>query len=525
MLWLLFIVVYVAAALIAVYGVIKYTSIEAGHLRKYMLRVKTSVSRFILLTRVLKLLLVKPATVLAVASLTLIILVPATSASHVYTWVIEEVRNPVDNYAVHVEFTGMVKREAVVSVLNNYLRSSAKSYTSYLRVVLDKPLNFTIGEDLAYVVIGVDGEVLNELTGSRNISGCLLCKEGMKGEVFVVKGFKLLCVDQTVLTESSLINDEPLLPVQAYLGVKPVLPPAKNVVVLNRADALRIINASYDAVTDVVVLLYDYVPPSTLYSIIDELGASLKNLKYYLGNNTVLAYSVVPLPTGNSVITAIIASVLASVIIISIYTSLLPEIKVLYDRLAVQGSPPWNITLIIVALTTTTIFGVGVTEAALIYCTYGGVSAFTSLITLFIVWASVTAYLNKKSKPKSLLTDVYVPVTRRYELAIKDSKYNVSELASTVCELIKSNEFFITDEVSVSQRGQVTYIHARLHYTETWGSGVDLNVSISRDDEVVVSISVTPWGIEEISEAVVQNMMSLAVSRIAGGVRVWLHRE
>ena len=524
MIWLLFIVVYAAVALVAILGAIRYTSIEAGHLRKYVLRVRTSISRFLLLTKVLKLLLVKPATVLAVTALILIVLIPAASASYSYVWIASEVRSPINNYVAYIEFSSIVEREAVIAIVKKYLGNYIQSYMSCLRVVLDKPLNLSIAEDLTYVVIGVEGEVLEKLTGLRDISGCIVCKRGLKGRVLEEKGLKLLCIDQSRLSKASLISDEPLLPVQAYVGVSPILPPPKNVLVLNRVEALQVANITYDGVTDVIILLNNYVPPTILGNIIDGLGSSVKSLRYYLANNTVLMYSTIPLPTENSIIVALVASVLASIIIVSIYTSLLPEIKLLYNRLAVQGLPPWGITLIIAILTSTTILGVGVAETAIIYSVYGGVSAFTSLITLLIVWVSATAYLSRKSKPGSLLTDIYVPVTRRYELAIKDAKVKVGELASTIRELIKSNEFFIVDEVSVSLREQLAYIHARLHYTETWGSGLDLNISISSNSEISISISVAPWGIEEISEAVVQNMMSLAVSRVVGGVRVWVYK-
>ena len=523
MIWPLFAIVYAAVALIALLGVIKYTSIEAGHVRKYALRVRTSISRFLLLTKVLKLLLAKPASVLAVIALIIIILIPATAASYSYVWVASKVRNPVNDYVIHIEFSKVVRYDEVISEVMEHIGGFIRSCSSYLRVVLEEPLNLSTAQDLIYVVVGVDEELLKELTGRADVSGCIVCSNAPQGVIVEENGIKLLCVSPSKLTSATLIDDEPLLPVQAYVGVKPVLPPPKNVVILRKDRALRLLNMTYDGISDVVIILNSYIPPHTLRGIISELS-DIKSLKYYLTNGTVLIYSTIPLPTERSIIVALIASLLASVIIVSIYTSLLPEIKLLYDRLAIQGMPPWGITLIIAILTSTTILGVGIVETAIIYSIHGGVSAFTSLITSAIVWISAFSYLNKKSKPKSLLTDVYAPVTRRYDLAIKDAEMSIDELVNIVCEIIRSNEFFIVDEISAKIHGSAAYIHARLHYTETWGSGLDLNITIGRNSEFLVSISATPWGIEEISEAVVQTMMSLAISRVVGGVRAWVYR-
>jgi len=521
--WLLFVVVYAAVALIALLGVIKYTRIEVGHRRKYALRVRTSMSRFLLLTKVLKLLLTKPASALAIIALVIIILIPATAASYSYVWVTSKVRGPVEGYAIHIEFSEVVKRDEAINAIMKHIGSFVQSYSSYLRVVLEEPLNLSAAQDLIYVVVGVDEKLLKELIGRTDVSGCVVCRDTIQGVLAEEKGVKLLCVSPSKLASATLIGDEPLLPVQAYVGVKPVLPPPKNVLILKRGEALQLLNVTYDGISDIVIILSSYIPPNTISSIISELSG-IKSLRYYLTNGTVLMYSTIPLPTERSIIVALIASLLASIIIVSIYTSLLPEIKLLYDRLAIQGMPPWGITLIIAILTSTTILGVGVVETGIIYGIYGGVSAFTSLITSAIVWVSAFSYLNKKSKPKSLLTDVYTPVTKRYDLVVKDAEIDVNELVDTICELIRSNEFFIVDEVSARSQDSIAYIHARLHYTETWGSGIDLNVAISKNSEVLVSISVTPWGIEEISEAVVQNMISLAVSRVVGGIRSWVYK-
>jgi len=521
--WLLFVIVYVAIVLIALLGVIKYTSIEAGHTRKYVLRVRTSISRFLLLTKILKLLIIKPASVLVVIALVVIMLIPASSASYSYTWVMGQVRNPVDSYVVHVEFSKVVRYDKVIDIFMKQIGGFIRSCSGCLRAVLEEPLNMSTAQDLIYVVVGVDEEFLKKLVERADVSGCIVCRQAPQGTVVEEDEVKLVCVNPSKLANAILIDDEPLLPVQAYIGMKSVLPPPRNVVVLKRNEALRLLNITYDSVSDVIIVLDNYVPPSTLGGIINNLK-DIKSLRYYLVNGSVLTYSIIPLPTEKSILVALIASLLASIIIVSIFTSLLPEIKTLYDRLAIQGMPPWGITLMIAILTSTTILGVGIVETAVIYGIYGGVSAFTSLITSVIVWMVTFSYLSKKSKPKSLLTDVYTPVAKRYDLAIKKAKIRIDELVSIICEIIRSNEFFIVDEISARRHGSVAYIHARLHYTETWGSGLDLNATISVNSEVLVSVSVTPWGIEEVSEAVVQNMVALAISRVIGGVRTWAYR-
>lgn len=163
---------------------------------------------------------------------------------------------------------------------------------------------------------------------------------------------------------------------------------------------------------------------------------------------------------------------------------------------------------------------VGIPTLTFIYLRYGGLPTFNSFITLSITWLSSLIYMNTSLKPRSLTkTDVYVPVTRRYDLILSDG-VELSKLESVIEHSLRTNEFFTIEELESQHYVGEVVIHARLMYNEVWGSGLDLNIVLTRDEGgVKIHISSYVWGIEEVSESIMNTMLSLAISRIVGAIR------
>ncbi|RLG89014.1 MAG: hypothetical protein DRO18_00195, partial [Thermoprotei archaeon] len=79
---------------------------------------------------------------------------------------------------------------------------------------------------------------------------------------------------------------------------------------------------------------------------------------------------------------------------------------------------------------------------------------------------------------------------------------------------------FDVEEIESKRYRNEVIIHSRLNFRESWGSGMDLNIILSTHDDVVkVYISTYPWGIEEISESMLNTMIALAISKIVGAIK------
>ncbi|MGC8975432.1 MAG: hypothetical protein ACP5KB_04460, partial [Thermoprotei archaeon] len=139
---------------------------------------------------------------------------------------------------------------------------------------------------------------------------------------------------------------------------------------------------------------------------------------------------------------------------------------------------------------------------------------------LITSWLASTSYIVLRIRPEKLVTEAYIPPTPRYVLM--SSITDVEKIVERIIELIKTNEFFTVEEIDWRIDGNEAFIHAKMNYVDSWGSGIDLTIFINANSErSYINISSAIFGVEEVSESMSTSINALAISRIVGGVRAW----
>jgi len=519
------ILTYVVVLTIVLTVLIKSLRIEAK-LSKLEVGIKllSRFSRFLAIVKVIKVTLMRPAVIIAIASLIIFTLISAQAVT-----AIPEVHNigvcSANSPTLMIELSKEVNRVFIDDCLRKVfgVSSDCVSYYYIYRKLLNEPVDLgNLGR--YYVVIVLPKKLLKKLVNIH----CYVIKV-CGGRTLVKNG--LCCLSSEEILNLKLPTDTPLLPIQSYIGTKPVLPPPQTVIIFSNESLPKVIKELIrNSITDFVITIRcDYADSETINRIISNLLKSrLSNLIRSIWlciNGSKYVISKVYIPTLRSVTVALLTSIMASLMIIVSLTSLTPYLSKIYYRLSLVGLPTWTVPIISFILTSTMVAVVSISVIPYIVNVYGSVSVLNSLITLSTSWVTSTLYLMNRLKFKELRTDVYTPVTRRYSLLLKLPKSSVS--IETIRDVIKksivTNEFFETEEFEAQVTDGELVIHSRVRYVECWGSGLDLNIIASIDGgKLRLHITSYVWSIEEISESVMNTMLSLAISRIIGGVKSWI---
>lgn len=505
------------------------------------IKVFSRFSRFIVILKIIKITLIKPAIVVAILSLLLFTLISAQAVSTK----LEEVRVGKCNSNTQVAFIELSSEISnkelsdYVRLVVNYMRRnnlqiSCLRYYSILRKIFNEPIKV---DDLGkyYVIIVTTKELLSKLMHTEANCGILISCEKL-GEVREsiwsnTVQRKICCISNKEMLHMKLPTGNPLLPVQSYLGTKPILPPPYATIILTR-DVSPIIlgNVTRNLVTDILILnkclsksrqFIDAITKATLNSKFSKYVKSI----WYCVNGEVYVMSNVTVPTLRSVITALIAATTSSILTAISLTSVLPYLKKAYGRLSLVGLPTWTIPIISFSITTIMVSVASIPTLFYVLKEYGGTATLNALITTCITWISSTVFLIKKLEFKELRTDVYTPVTKRYSMIMRLPKVDgiIMKLREAIRRSILTNEFFEVEEIEDRVFNNELVMHARIRYVECWGSGLDLNIiSHIEKDEVKLHITSYVWSIEEVSESILNTMLSLAISRIVGGVKAWV---
>jgi len=514
-------VTYIAVLLLFMYGVYRYVRAEKGFTAAISRGLKPASSRLIMLYKVVLILVRKPSVAIAVASIIVMILISARAADFTYLWMEVSASPPLKgNAALMVSFTGRVGED----LINNLTRELTSSGITQLsrelisRVILEEPMSLPNVTSAIHVVIGVDKGLGTKL-GIKDGYVYVSCN-ALEGTASIGK-YRVSCISPALIAGARVVNGVPLLPVQAYLGATPITPPPTSVIVTDIETAAEVLGTR-EVFTDVVYFVGKGVNTTLLFNIVESVASKYPAIAVarYVEGGKGYIFSKVTVPTGSSVIVALLASAVSAVLALSILSSLVPQLRRLYVRLSIQGMPPWGNTLIAVSLSAIVTAVPGLIALGAVFVTTGGSAAFNSLVTLAFTWIASTAYFVSRSRPKSLKTDVYVPVARRYTLAVPNC--DIDSVREAVVRAIRGNEFFDAEELEYKYLGGEVLIHARMSYSEAWGSGLDVNVMVvGREGNAMVHITAYVWSVEEISEAIMSNMLALAISRIVGGVKAW----
>ncbi len=534
--FILMTVTYVAATAAFAYLTVKYAKTESPHPpEKESGRRSSSVSRLTFLVRTTRVVFKNPLTLIVAVTVILTSLISGYAASSRTSYVAFNVESGHEHVqAAFIEFSHAVPKSAAeksIYSLARGLNESGTHLTWYARHVLGSPIKLRCGGNtyVIYVLLGLSTDELERLLnvsvrrGAHELfyAGISPTNE-VNATVIVARGeaFKVIVkgIPGDALARAEVIPGVPLLPVQSYIGTKPVTPPPKYVLVGDINTVNSLVNLPENTVTDVLVV--SEAKSFNLHTLTRLVRSANVSRVWFLDGRKLYVVSTVQIPTARSMIVALLSAATATVLCLAVASALLPSLKNLYLRLSIQGMPPWGASIINTAYTVLVALVPGITVVLYSYHYLGGVSAFNSLISAVITWALMFTYLNLKSKPPSLRTDVYSPPSQRYVIFLR--RREVTDVIQEISRSLQGNEFFELLEFESRAQGGEAVIHARLAYIESWGVGADLSILVTNADEgTYVNISCTVWGIEEVSEAIMNNVLALLLSRIVGGLRSW----
>jgi hypothetical protein len=494
--------------------------------REYKTVIKARLARLVGIYKLSLLILRKPFTYLVILATILSVIASGLNTKYENNLVV--VRDPTitgDPHTMLIRFSEPVGVEACSTLLSGLSLEGHCTY--YYRVILDHPYQLVKSRKLIYVVLGVEEEVLKGLGLEDGLSefsfGYSEISEESATDSMLLDGkileVTLVHVNSSLLANYLIFYKTPIIPVQDYVGTEPVTVPLQHVLISTYDNVMRLANMSEPLATDIVVTnLSGFIEPVKVFEFLEERYPVTEVA--VTGNGYVMYVSEVRIPTPDSLISAVLSSITASIIIISIFSSTTPYLKELRNKIFLMGFQPWAMTIVMVGYTLTSIMFPGLITLTYVFISMGGASTLNSLVTLTTSWLTSTIYIVLRTKPEKLVTEAYMPPTFRYVLI--SSVTDVRRLTEFIVKLIKTNEFFTSEEVEWRVEGNEAFIHAKMDYVDSWGSGIDLTIFVNVNGEKsYVNISSAVFGVEEVSESMSRSINALAISKIVGGVTAW----
>lgn len=520
------IVLYVVLAGLALYFSIRYVEVESKHVRRPVLKIMSAVTRLFFILKLIINFFRKPFTYVIIANLLLAVLIAAYSAVPTEATIrLSPLTNEGKQPAILVELSepASISCSSLMQELSNAVGTSESSgCEEFLRMSLSKPLTLNISKFPIYVVVGASTPYIKENLGKPMFYyGSSTASSTKAAEITLPSGKSLIIglrvVNEKEIKELTIYDSIPLLPIQSYIGSKPVLPPPKYVLVAPISYVIKLFGGG---VTDVLVIGVR-INESVLSSLLTYLSSKYPVSKlYYFSSDGVYLVSRTQVPTLRSLSTAALSAAIMAVLAIALFTSIKPYINTLYWRLTLQGFPPWGMNIVLLSYVTFLVFAVGLPALAYVYLDLGSASALNGLVTVVLTWLVMGAYVIKEIKVPTLRSDVYVTSTEKYTVVTPIS--DIKLLTELINYSLRGNEFFRVEGIEEKVGSGEALVHGRLSYNESWGSGADVSVIITREEEsTMVSITTNVWGVEEVSDVIIKEIISLITSRIVGVIRSW----
>lgn len=522
----IFLLVYLLLVLATGYAAIKYVKAESGMIREFRVVIKARLARVVGIYKLSLLILRKSFTYLIILATVLSVITSGLNTKYENNLVVVKDPSLVDaSHIMLVRFSEPVSAETCSALLSNL--SLESRCTHFYRVVLDRPYQLERSKKLIYVVIGVEDTILEDLGLDEKPSELSFGYSEVSGEP--TKDFisvnderieiNLIHVDSNLLRSYTIFYKTPLIPIQGYVGTEPITIPSQHVLISTHDNVMKLLRIEKPLITDIVLI--NLSRPPDLTKVFDFLEARYPVTEVAVAGGGYVTYvSKTRVPTPDSLISAVLSSVTASIIIISVFSSVMPYLTELRSKISFMGFQPWAMTIIVVSYTLTSIMFPGLITLVYVFVSMGDASTLNSVVTLVTSWLASTTYIILRIKPERLITEAYMPLTPRYVLM--SSITDVKKLVELIIELIKTNEFFTIEEIEWRIDGDEAFIHAKMNYVDSWGSGIDLMIFINVTSErSYVNVNSAIFGVEEVSESMSRSINALAISRIVGGVKAW----
>lgn len=390
--------------------------------------------------------------------------------------------------------------DEVLDIVESLLPNATSSYSVagiYLVMIADEPIRVEGARTPKLVVVGIDSCCSGEY-----MIGC---------EALDSPNPPFVCVDEHELSGYLYIDGAlPVMPIEAFIGNKPVFPPLTSVIVTSLDDASRLLG--YEETVANVVLIRGYVPPSAMR---ESLGKLVSEVWVVTGDGALVLTSE-SVSSLKEVVLAAFLSIAVAVVVSSATRSMTPRVEEVANKLLISGFPSWGGTIIY--------YVVVVLCSIIAIVAYSGIAVVAGLPAsvghLILIGAFVSTSL------------AYTPRTRGFagpggveadSFAVKIDGCAVDELLDDVISAIKRTEFFVIEELTIKRGIDKVFVRSKSIFSETWGIGVDIEVLISSVGEAScrVEVRASDWSIEEISASLTKSVRSLALSRIKSVIGLW----
>lgn len=270
------------------------------------------ISRVLLMYKVVRTVLKSPTLLIAFAMLSVSMLLTASATQYGLVLTSRDVGHT-NFYGIYIR----VSEPIPLSNLTEYVSVVGGNYTAYIRYVLSNPLPLQLGNALVnvYAVVGVpSGYVLpNNLViddgvlviGDYNITKPI--NVNLMG-----RELQLHPVGRDVVEGVKVFYNTPLLPVEAYLGSKPITIPPERVLIgsINVISAL-ILKSGEALVTDLVIDVEEVGAEGINVGLLADIASKYSATVLVLRDNVLEVLSGVGLPTADSILSALLSALIA----------------------------------------------------------------------------------------------------------------------------------------------------------------------------------------------------------------------
>ncbi len=399
-----------------------------------------------------------------------------------------------------IKLVNVVSLNEVLSTIESLVSNTTGMYALegvYLVKVVDKPIRVEGVRIPKLVVVGVDD-----------------CCDGVyliSCETHDSPDPPFVCVDEDELRRYLYADSAlPVLPIEAFIGNRPVFPPLTSVIVASLKDASRLLG--YEEPVANVVLIRDHVPPSYVRKLLGNLVSEV----WAVSEKGTIIMTSEPVSSLKEVMLAVFLSIAMAVVVSSAARSMTPRVEEVANKLMISGFPSWGGAII---------YYVVVMLCSIIAITvYSGVAIIIGLSTsvghLILVGAFVLTTLAHIPRTTS-----FVGADRAKEdyLSARIDGCVINAFLEYMIAAIKRTEFFIVEELTIKRDDDKAFVRSKSIFSETWGIGVDIEVLISSVDKASCRVEVwaNDWSIEEISASLTKSVRSLALSRIRSVIELW----
>ncbi len=511
--------IYVIVFIITITGLIKILKSPLHEVKEEVVEFREDItSNIIIIYKVLSDFMKSPILLTSLLILSTSLLLSAISAQSSLSVMSMDVGRT-GTYAIYIGFKDLTPLDEFSQLLNI---SEFRDVKFYIRYILSSKLELLVSDEVVsiYALVGVpvnytlDGVVVSDdvlvIGGGKYVNTTLRVGNN---------SYMITSVNPKVVEDSRIFYEIPLLPVQAYLGTKPITVPADKVLITTTSNVIKLLHLDKYSVTDVVIGLKDGLGSYDV-EVFRGLLEGYRPTIMVLKDNILEVLSSYGLPTKESLLSSLISALISSIVLSVTFIALQPKVRSVYDRLSILGFHSWSFTTLLTMFVAVVFLVLGVIMLVIINHLLGIYSTINSAITFITSYITIIIFINKKVFNLSTTEAVSVPTSTKFNLIVRG--VDVCHTLEYISNLLRSDEFFELRDLDVKcDRGG--FLHASCRFKGVWGIGLDLDLFVTRHggDNLELSFNISMWSIEELSEKQLESILRLLNSKLLGGIRVW----